>query len=99
MKRVGRAQRRRVRREEEVFRPAVHLASHLDSVVHTLVEARENRVLKPSCGLSRERLLVQAPRCRRNDLGDRQIGHEDVIASLEHLVELVAASFGQVELE
>jgi hypothetical protein len=65
-----------------VFCSAVHVPSELDSVVHTLVEAREDRALKSPGGVSRERLLVQAPRRRRNDLGYGEIGHEDIIATL-----------------
>ncbi len=79
---VGGAQRGCLRREQEVFRSAVHVAGQLDAVVHTCVETPEDRMLKPSYGLSRERLLVQAPRSRRDDLGYGQIGHEDIISSL-----------------
>jgi hypothetical protein len=39
---------------------------------------------------------MYAPRHRRDDLGHRQIGHENVIPPLDHVIELIAARFGQV---
>ena len=59
MESVGGAQRSRPRRQKEVLRSAVHVAGQLDAVVHVFVEATEDRVLKSSRGLPRERPLVQ----------------------------------------
>jgi hypothetical protein len=35
----------------------------------------------------------------RDDLGHRQIRHENVIPALDHFIEFVAARFGKVQLE
>jgi hypothetical protein len=99
MQRVGGAQRNTLQRQQEVLRSAVHIAGQLDSMVPALVEAPEDRALKPPRGLSSERSLVQPPRDGRDDLRDSQIGHEDIVPALDDLVELVATGFGQVELQ
>jgi len=36
---------------------------------------------------------------RQDELGHRQIGHEDIVPALHDLIELVAARLRQVELE
>jgi len=52
MKRVGGPQRRSRQAEPDVFCSAVYVTGQLDAVIHTLVETREDRVLKPACGLA-----------------------------------------------
>ena len=99
MESVGGAQGSRLRRQKEVLRSAVHVAGQLDAVVPALVEAPEDRVLKSSCGLPRERPPVQTTSDRGDDLGYGQVGHEDIIPALYDFVELFAAWFGQVELQ
>ena len=56
-------------------------------------------MLKASRGLRREGPLAQTAGERRDDLGHRQIGHEDIVPALHDLIELVAAWLRQVELE
>jgi len=77
----------------------MHVAGQLDAVVHVFVEATEDRVLKSSRGLPRERPLMQMTSDRGDDLGYGQVGHENVIPALHDFVELVAARLGQVELQ
>jgi len=77
----------------------VHVAGLLDAPVRTAVETSSDRVLHAARGLSRDRALTQATRQRGDDLGHRQIGHEQVVPSLHHAVECVTAGLGQIELE
>jgi len=82
-----------------VFGATVHLASQLDTMVHTLVEASEDRLVESSHNLPRDRSLVQTAGGRRHDLRYRQVGNENVIAALDDFVELFAARLGQKELQ
>jgi len=54
VKRVGGAQRRLRQAQEELFRPAMDVASRLDAVIHTDVEASEDGMLKASRSFPRE---------------------------------------------
>ena len=99
MKSVGGAQRSLRQAQEELFRPAVDLASQLDAVVHALVETPEDGMLKASRSLPREGSLTQTAGERRDELGHRQIGHEDIVPALHDLIELIATWLRQVELE
>jgi len=93
MESVGSAQRSRLQREQELFRLAVDVTRQLDAAVDALIEAREDRVLQPSRGLARERLLVKSPRGRGNDFGYGQVGYENIMSSRYRVVELVASRF------
>jgi uncharacterized Zn finger protein len=93
MESVGSAQRSRLQREQELFRLAVDVTRQLDAAVDALVEAREDRVLQPSRGLARERLLVKSPRGRGNDFGYGQVGYENIMSPRYRVVELVASRF------
>jgi len=99
MERVGGPQRTRLQREQEVLRSAMDVPCQLDAVVDTLIETRQNRVLKSSRRLAGERLLVYSPRRRRDDLSYGQIGNEDVLSPFDHCVELVPSGLGQVQLQ
>src|SRR5712692_2166872 len=96
---VGGAQRSPFQRQQVVLRSAMHVAGELDAMVHVLVEAPEDGVLKSSRGLPRERPLVQTTSDRGDDLGYGQVGHENIIPALHDFVELVAAWLGQVKLQ
>jgi hypothetical protein len=99
VKSVGGAQRSLRQAQEELFRPAMDVTSQLDAVVHAVVEAADDGMLKASRGLLREGPLTQTAGERRDDLGHRQIGHEDIVPAFHDLVEVVAAWLRQVELE
>ena len=99
MQRVGGAQRCRLQREQVMLGAVVHVACQFDAVVDTLVEASEYRVLESPRGFPRERSPVQATRDRRDDLGHREIGHEDVVTTLDDLVELCATGFRKIKLQ
>ena len=99
MERVGGSERSLWQAQEEMLRPAVDVAGQLDAVVHALVEATENGVLKAARDLSREGSLAETAGKRRDDLGHGQIGHEDIVPAFDDLIELVAAWLRQVELE
>jgi hypothetical protein len=99
MKGVRRTQPSRGPRQKVVFGTPVYVADQLDTVVHALVEASEDRLLESLRVLPRERPLVQAAGDRRDDLGYRQIGYENVITALHDFVELVTARLGQEELQ
>ncbi len=60
----------------------MNISSQLDAVVHALVEAPEDRVLKASRRLPRERPPTQTVGERGDDLGHGQIGHEDIVPAL-----------------
>jgi len=99
VKSVGGAQRRLRQAQEQVLRPTVNIPRQLDAVEHTLVEAPEDGVLKAARSLPRERPLTQTNGERGDNLGHGQIGHEDIVPALDDLIELVAASLRQVELQ
>src|SRR5436190_10914038 len=99
VKSIGGAQRSRRQAQKEVLRPTMNISSQLDAVVHALVEAPEDRVLKASRRLPRERPPTQTVGERGDDLGHGQIGHEDIVPALHDLIELVAAWLRQVELQ
>ena len=98
MKSVGGAQRSLRQTQEELLRPTVRVSTQLDTMVHPLVEAPEDGMLKAPRGIPRERPLAQTAGERRNDLGHRQVGHEHVVPALHDLIELFAARLRQVEL-
>ena len=70
-----------------MLRPAVNVPRQLDAVVHALVEAPEDRVLKASRTLPSERSLTQTTGDGGDDLGHGQIGHVDIVPALHDLVE------------
>jgi len=91
VKRVGGAQWSLRQVQEEVLGAPVDVAVHFHALVHALVETPDDGVLKPSHRVSRERPLTEAAGERRDKLGHRQIGHEDVVTALHDRVELIAA--------
>ena len=99
MKSIGGAQRSLRKAQKEVLRPTVNIPSQLDAVVHALVEAPEDGVLKASRRLPREQPPTQTLGERGDNLSHGQIGHEDIVPALDDLIELVAASLRQVELQ
>ena len=99
VKGISGAQPSRWIHQEVVLGAAVHLTSQLDAMVHTLVEASEDRLVESSRNFPRNRPLVEAAGGCRHDLRYREVGDENVIAALDDVVELFAAWLGQKELQ
>ena len=99
VQRIGCPERPSGRAQEKVLRPAMHVTGQLDAPVRTLVEAPHDGLLHAMRRVRCERALMETPRQRGHDLGQRQIGHEEVDPPLHRPVERIAVGLGQVELE
>jgi hypothetical protein len=82
-----------------MLRSAVNVAGQLDAVVHAFIERPKDGVLESLPRLPCERPPVHTTSDRGDDLGHGEVRYEDIIPALDDLVELVAAGFGQVELQ
>src|SRR5438128_10999332 len=92
MKRVGRAQWDVGQIQEEVLGAAMDRRRQLDTSVCAIVETPDDDMLHTPDNLSWDGTLTRSARQRRDNLGDRQLLHQQIVTSLDKRAELVAAT-------
>ena len=99
MERIGRPQRDGIDRKKKPLRLAMHGRKELDTPIESLGHVAEDRAMQPRHHRSIQTSFATPAGERRNDLGDREIGDQQIAATLDRPIQLCASGLRHVELD
>jgi hypothetical protein len=85
--------------DEEFLCLTMCVPGQFKAPVGTVSKAFDDGLLDAPNHLSRQNPLPATAAQRRDDFGDRQVGHEHIVPTFHDLVELCAARLGPVKFE